>query len=205
MTDFETKTKLFNLYIENLKTTMQVIDDIIPVVKSFDGKCYNARFDNAINQAVEKKYNCRVYVEDFDYKRCYIEVCYWNKRSVSGNCCAYYFPSSYEKITACNIYSDYNTWDTSKNDSFHYPSSEHHFYIDENYKTRVCSDFIVKSLEEKREDLQEKIEHLTGQENKVREYETKLESIKKELETLAHSIPMEVKDFFEIKTYANYY
>ena len=43
------------LYLKNIDTACQIIDGLIPIVWKFDGKVYNARFDNAIKDYLASK------------------------------------------------------------------------------------------------------------------------------------------------------
>ena len=205
----EVSKKLWELYLNNLETSTKIIDDLIPVVKTFDGKCYNRRFDNALNKVTEGKYNVRCFVSDFDYKRLTIELGFYDYplRSVKGDadsngyCCAVYLPKSYERVTIASLYSDFNDWtmDRKTNGKFYSPSSENHFYIDDNYNTRIGSDKIISVLQEKKKYLTDKIKTLKEKFNNLDEYETKLKNIKAELKALSDDIPYELTDFFEIK------
>lgn len=205
----EVSIKLWELYLNNLETSTKIIDDLIPVVKTFNGKCYNRRFDNALNKVTEEKYNVRCFVSDFDYKRFTLELGFYDYplRSVKGDkdnngyCCAVYLPKSYERVTIASLYSDFNDWtmDRKTNSKFYSLSSENHFYIDDNYNTRIGSDKIISVMQEKKKYLTDKINTLKEKFNNLDEYETKLKNIKAELKALSDDIPYELTDFFEIK------
>lgn len=205
----EVSKKLWDLYLSNLETSTKIIDDLIPIIKTFDGKCYNKRFENALNKVTEGKYNVRLYVEDFDYKRLTIELGFYDYplRSVKGEtdsngyCSTVYLPSGYDRVNIANIYTDYNTWETNRqtNGKYYSPSSENHFYIDDNYNTRIGSEKIISVLQEKKTYLKDKIKTLTEKFNNLDEYETKLKNIKAELKALSDDVPYELTDFFEIK------
>lgn len=205
----EVSEKLWELYLNNLETSTKIIDDLIPVVKTFDGKCYNRRFDNALNKVTEGKYNVRCYVPDFGLRQLTIELGFYDYslRSVKGDkygnnfCTTYYLPKGYERVTIASLYSDYNEWTTDRktNDKFYSPSSENHFYIDDNYNTRIGSEKIISVLQEKKKYIEEKIKTLKEKFNNLDEYETKLKNIKAELKALSDDIPYELTDFFEIK------
>lgn len=205
----EVAKKLWELYLNNLETSTKIIDDLIPVVKTFDGKCYNRRFDNALNKVTEEKYNVRCFVSDFDYERFTMELGFYDYslRSVKGDkdnngyCTAFYLPKSYEQVTIASLYSDYNVWTTDRktNSKFYSLSSENHFYIDDNYNTRIGSDKIISVMQEKKKYLTDKIKTLKEKFSNLDEYETKLKNIKAELKALSDDIPYELTDFFEIK------
>lgn len=205
----EVSKKLWDLYLSNLETSIKIIDDLIPVVKIFDGKCFNKRFENALNTVTEGKYNVRLYVSDFDYKRLTIELGFYDYplRSVKGEtdsngyCGTVYLPKGYESVNIASVYTDYNTWETNRrtNGKYYSPSSENHFYIDDNYNTRIGSEKIISVLQEKKKYLTDKIKTLKEKFNNLDEYETKLKNIKAELKALSDDVPYELTDFFEIK------
>lgn len=205
----EVSKKLWELYLNNLETSIKIIDDIIPIIKNFNGKCYNRRFDNALNKVTEDKYNVRLYVASFDYRRFAIELgfydyslrCVKSETDNNGCCGTVYLPSSYERVTLCDIYADCDDWEINRkaNGKYYSPSSENYFYIDDNYNTRIGSEKIINVLQEEKTFLKVKIEILTEKFSRLEEYETKLKNIKAELKELSGVIPYELTDFFEIK------
>ena len=52
----ELKDSLMELYLKNLSIACQIIDGLIPTIWKFDGKVYNARFDNAIREYLAESY-----------------------------------------------------------------------------------------------------------------------------------------------------
>lgn len=210
----EVSKKLWELYLSNLETSIKIIDDIIPVVKTFDSKCFNKRLETALNKVTEGKYNVRLYVSDFDYKRLTFELGFYDYplRSVKGEkdsngyCGTVYLPSGYERVTIASIYTDFNTWQTDRktNGKYYSPSSENHFYIDDNYNTRIGSEKIISVLQEKKTYLADKIKTLKEKFNTLDEYETKLKNIKAELKELSDAIPYELTDFFGLKVPSYY-
>lgn len=218
MENIETKNKLMDLYLENMAKSVELIDSVfIPTIKEFDGKVFNARLENTLKhklESTEPKDNIYCSVE-LNYRTCKIDVHFYNNRSIQ---CLdrngwVYLPDGLETINICSIYSEYNDWDTSKNGSFHHPEETHHFYIDSNYNTRICSGAIVNELENKKAYILQRIEKLgskkTLQKNaertEVEEWMKELEEIKHRAEFLNSSIPSEIRAIYELKTWANWY
>lgn len=205
----ELAKKLWDLYLNNLETSTKIIDEIIPIIRTFDGKCYNKRFEKALNELTKGKYNVNLYVSDFDYKRFSLDLNFYHLslRSVKGEASSngytstVYLPSGYERVQIASIYTDYNIWERNRqtNEKFYSPSSENHFYIDDNYKTRIGSEKIISALNEKKTYLKDKIKILTEKYKSLDEYETKLKAIKSELKALSDEVPYELTDFFGIK------
>lgn len=197
----EVSKKLYELYLNNLCTCVKIIDDLIPVVKTFDFKVYTKRFDNAL-KSVGDKYNVYVTIENFDYKSCQIDFGFYAPAlgRIEEKEGFYYLPKSYDRVNIVYIYSDFNTWTTDRktNEKYYSPSSEHHFYIDDNYKIRIGSDKIIKTLQEKKNFLADKIKILKEKVNNLEKYEARLKEIKAELKTLSNDVPSEITDFFNL-------
>ncbi len=197
----ESSKKLMELYLHNLCTCFKIIDALIPVVKTFESKVYTKRFDNAL-KSIGDKYNVSVIIENFDYKSCQIDFGFYASasRCIQEKEGFYYLPKSYERINIVYIYSDFNTWTTDRktNEKYYSPSSEHHFYIDENYKIRIGSDKIIKKLQEKKNYLEGKIKTLKEKVNNLEKYEARLKEIKAELKVISDDVPSEITDFFNL-------
>lgn len=197
----EVSKKLVGLYLHNLETSTKIIEDLIPVVKTFDFKVYTKRFNNAL-KSIGDKYNVSVIIENFDYKSCQIDLGFYASASrciqEKGSC--YYLPKSYERVNIVYIYSDFNTWTTDRktNEKYYSPSYENHFYIDENYKTRIGSEKIIKTLQEKKNFLEDKIKTLKEKVENLEKYEARLKEIKVELKALSDDVPYEITDFFNL-------
>lgn len=198
----ESSKKLLELYLNNLETSTKIIDDLIPVVKTFDFKVYTKRFDNAL-KSIGDKYNVSVIIENFDYKSCQIDFGFYAtaSRRIEEKEGFYYLPKSYDRVNIVYIYSDFNTWTTDRktNEKYYNPSSEHHFYIDDNFKIRIGSDKIIKTLQEKKNYLEDKIKTLKEKVNNLEKYEARLKEIKAELKILSDAVPYEITDFFNLK------
>lgn len=195
----ELSKKLWELYLHNLETSTKIIDEIIPIVKSFEGKVYSKRFDNAL-KSIGDKYNISVIIENFDYKSCQIDFGFYASasRCIHEKEGFYYLPKSYDRVNIVYIYSDFNTW-TMDRKKYYSPSSEHHFYIDANFKIRIGSDKIIKTFQEKKNFLEDKIKTLKEKVNNLEKYEARLKEIKVELKAISDAVPFEITDFFNLK------
>lgn len=198
----EVSKKLYELYLYNLEVSTGIIDDLIPVVKTFDFKVYTKRFDNAL-KSIGDKYNVSVIIENFDYKSCQIDFGFYASasRCIQEKEGFYYLPKSYDRVNIVYIYSDFNTWTTDRktNEKYYSPSFEHHFYIDDNFKIRIGSDKIIKTLQEKKNYLVDKIKTLKEKVNNLEKYEARLKEIKAELKAISDNVPYEITDFFNLK------
>lgn len=197
----ELSKKLWELYLHNLETSTKIIDALIPVVKTFDSKVYTKRFDNAL-KSIGDKYNVSVIIENFDYKSCQIDFGFYASasRCVQEKEGFYYLPKSYDRVNILYIYSDFDKWTTDRktNAGFYSPSAENHFYIDENYKTRIGSDKIIKTLQEKKNFLEDRIKTLKEKADNLDKYEARLKEIKTELRAISEDVPYEITDFFNL-------
>lgn len=190
--------ELFNLYLQNLETSTELIDVIMPVIKTFEGKVYNKRFQNKVDEAILKHFEndvCKTvyFYSEIDNNRIEFYFKFFNFRSVKGINCWNYLPDSYEKV---EILRDYKN---SSEDTLKYIS------YDENYNIRLNASLIVQKLTDEKEAIKNRIELFKVEAAKVDDYKKQLEGLKKEIEELNEKIPYEIKDFFQIKSYPNWY
>lgn len=206
--DKETKDKLLDLYIGNLQQSVELINKIIPTVLKFDNKVYNARFENALKDAlgtntVEPK--DRVYLSvNLSYEHLKITLDFYNNRGLQGKNCYTYLPSSYEVVRIAYDYTDFNAWNCSREENAKYYLKDNgsYFYIDDNYNTRIQSKRIVDLLLEGQKKLKEKIASLQEERKSILEVAQKLEGLKQEIDKLNDSTDYTLKDFYDLKMYA---
>ena len=219
----EEKTMLLRLYASNLRKSAELIDKIIPVVKSFDGKCYNARLQNKINEVLteglEPIPQIKIYV---DYTRCTFELSMFREVYTEENYSfdepgakkhmqVHYLPQCYDKVNICYLWTDYNSWDSSKNKKFH-NRNDSYFWIDTNYNTRINAEAIVQNMTEQKASLIKKVEELEDSltvkpgfnECKIEAWINAVEDLHKKASELNNAIPSVIKDMFEIKSYASW-
>lgn len=190
--------KLFNLYLQNLETSEKLIDVIIPVIKTFEGKVYNKRFRNKVDESLLKYFDgdvCKTvyFYPEIDNDRIRFYFKFSNSGSVKGANCCNYLPDSYEKV---EILRDYRN---SSEDMLRYIS------YDENCNIRLNASLIVRKLTDEKEAIKKRIELLKAEAEKVDGYKKRLEDLKKEIEELDATIPYEIKDFFRIKSYPDWH
>lgn len=207
----EVDERLADLFEKNMEIAIDKIAIIKDVVKTFNGKVFNRRFENAITETLNKgvapddTLNLDV---ELDYKHFYIDLCFYNykQRSTSGDTCACaYLPRSFEKIRITPYcYTDYNDWDTSKNGKYHERQEDCHFWIDINYNTRLNADYICRKLDEGKKDLRERLTRFQNDRKNVDTHMQKLEAIKKEIEELHASMCSDVRYMYGVKDYATW-
>lgn len=211
MKDMETSKELFNLYLDNMDVFCKALVHIIPTVWKFDGKVYNARFDNAITKALEEyesDLGQRIWTHiELGLSQFKMEL-HATKRSIKGKNAWEYLPSCYDE-ERIYIYSDYNTWNTldEKSKSYYGNVTEgatHYFYIDENYNNRIKSKAIVDAIEQKIKDIKAEKEKMLEEIQHIEEYRAEAEELKQKMEKLHNRIPHCFTTFFDLKTYATY-
>lgn len=208
--DRGTEFRLFNLYLRNLETAKNLMDTLIPIVWKFDGKVYNARFDNAIKtrlEELEEQIEQRVWAEVFLDIRKFELTLHFTDRSVKSVSSWAYLPSCYDE-DAIRIYSDFSPYgDDERNKKYHSKDSKGddcYYYIDKNYNNRIKAEAIVNAIEGHKKELEVKIQYLKSEVNKLEEYEAKAETLKKAMRELHDSIPYCFTAFFGLETYATY-
>ena len=210
--DKETKDKLLDLYLQNLQTASELIDTIIPVVLKFDNKVFNARFENALRQALgtdTAEPKNRIYPS---VKLCYthleITLSFWNNRGLQGKSCYIYFPGSYDEIKIAYDYTDFNTWNCGRtqeeNAKYYKKDNGSYFYIDDNYNTRIQSTRIVDLLLKRQKELKEKVASLQEERKTILDVVQKFEGLKQEIVRLRDSTDYTLKDFYDLKMYATW-
>ena len=212
----ELKDKCMELYLENLKTSCDIIDVLMAVVWKFDNKVYNARFDNAIQKAIEEKEQwsnihsrTKLSINQFE-----IELIFY-KRSVRIGEQWLGFPSGYDTIQIARRYCSYSTWsgsDSKNREKGFYSSSvymnneqkDDYFYYDENYNMRIKASRLADYLQEKKNDLKEEIEKTRENMKKVIAWNNEVEELKEKLEKLNDSIPYTIRQFYDIESYGRF-
>ena len=208
--DRDTSFRLFNLYLNNLEISKNLMDTIIPIVWKFDGKVYNARFDNAIKKILEEReaeIGQKIWTRVFlDVHKFELEL-HFTKRSVKGVSCWEYLPSCYDE-DSIRIWSEFSPYGDSENNKIYHDKDSKgdkcYFYIDSNCNNRIKAEAIVNALELHKTELKLQIERLKAEVNKLDEYETKAEELKKAMRELHDSIPYCFTSFFGLETYATY-
>lgn len=205
------KDKLMDLYIQNLKKSVDVIDSIIPIIWQFDGKVYNARLENKLKELLTegKEIKDKIYPHiELNYTRVKIELNFYNHRSISSDTCNYYLSEGLETINLVYEYSDFKNYGSHEENIKYFDSEFNdkvYFYIDKNSNIRIKSARIANLLLERQKELKEKIATLENEKQQVENYVSKFNELKEKLDLLNSEIPCEIKSIYGIKTYANFY
>ena len=218
--DFNSKKELndkcMELYLEHLKTSCDIIDVLMAVVWKFDNKVYNARFDNAIQKAIEDKEQwSNIYSRTkLNCNQFEIELIFY-KRSVRIGEQYTTLPSSYDTVQIARKWCSYSTWsgsDSKNREKGFYSSSvymnnelkDDYFYYDENYNMRIKASRLADYLQEKKNDLKEEIEKTRENMKKALDWFTKVEELKEQLSMLDDEIPYSIRQFYDIKSYGTF-
>ena len=211
----ELKDSLMELYLKNLDTACQIIDGLIPIVWKFDGKVYNARFDNAIKDylASKEEYSQINSNLHFSTSKVTLDLIFYH-RSVRYNDSWKGLPSGYDTISImykwCDSKSSSYNPDRKKDvDNGFYSSSismvnekkDDYYFYDENYNMRIKASRLVDYLLEKQKDLKEERENLKSSMSKAIQWNDEVEELKEKLEKLNDSIPYAIRQFYDIKSY----
>lgn len=204
------KEKLMDLYIHNLEKSVDVIDSIIPIIRKFDGKVYNARLENTLKDFLTegKEIEDKIYPHvELNCSRLRLELSFWNNRRVDGDACSFYLPEGLEEVTLAYDSSNWSEYKSREENHAYYDPDDlsTYFYIDGNYNIRIKSARIVDLILKEQKELKEQVQLLKEERKKVLEHVEKLSKIKEELDALHDSIPSAVRSIYDIKTFANFY
>lgn len=210
----ELKDSLMELYLKNLDTACHIIDGLMPIIWKFDGKVYNARFDNAIKDylASKEEYSQINSSVHFGTSKVTLDLIFYH-RSVRYNDSWKSLPSGYDTINICYKWCDNcrsytaNTKEEVKNGF--YSSSvcmvneqkDDYYFYDENYNVRIKASRLADYLQEKKNALKEEIASLKEDMKKAVDWFTEVEELKEQLEKLNDSIPYAIRQFYDIKSY----
>ena len=205
--NLEVKEKLMDLYIHNLEKSVDVIDSIIPILWKFDGKVYNARFENTLKDFLTegKEIEDKIYPHvELNCSRFRLKLNFWSNRRVDGDACSFYLPDGLEEVTLAYDSSSWSGYKSREENHAYYDPDDlsTYFYIDGNNNTRIKSARIVDLI---LKELKEQVQLLKEESKKVLEHVARLNKIKEELDALHDSIPSAVRSIYDIKTFANFY
>lgn len=214
----ELKDSLMELYLKNLETASQIIDGLISTIWKFDGKVYNARFDNAVRDylASKEEYNQVNSIVHFGTGKVTIDLIFYH-RSVRYNDSWKGLPSGYDTISICHkwcdsISSSYNP-DREKDikNGFYSDSismvnekKDDYYFYDSNFNIRIKASRIVDYLLENQKSLKEEIASLKEDMKKAVDWYNEVEELKEKLEKLNDSIPFTIRQFYEIESYGRF-
>lgn len=177
----EDATNLVKLEIENYKKALTLYPQIIEVVKSFDGKILNKRFETALKKVDD---NLRT---DMTYDTLYIKFSAWNNRSIKSveerNGYA-----NWLYIEHTDIYMNGYLRRVSYNKDDIVCTTEN----------RLIASVVIEALEKQEQYIKSKIENLEKHIENTDEYKAKLEALRKEIESIGKDIPSEIKAYFDL-------
>ena len=170
--------KLFDLYIDNMTLAANVIDKIIPVVRAYDDKNCGAAFVKEVNKAIENE--TVTFSVDTDEEEVHFYLDFANTAGL---------PEGYER--ECILKEDVKRLGC-------YLSS---FELDEfTGNVAIHAMWVTEALLRKQADLRTMIKYLNRFVEQVLDYYTKrLESIKREIETMRHYVPYQIKDIYGLE------
>lgn len=164
-----TRVALINKEIETFRKFAVVLESIKPVIKSFDGKCINKKFSDAMDDFVkygkaERSYHINVGIDKTSYGsmfdisiRCYDDIVSGEKDSM-GYCNNYYISNR-----DCNIR-------VKADEVTNVPTN--------GGKPRINAKALIEKLDEKIQQLHNKAEELENDLSHVDEMREDLEKIK---------------------------
>lgn len=178
----EDARNLVNLEIENRKEALKLYDGIIEVVKKFDGKVLNKRFDTALKTVDNRLSYSREYswfkinMNVFDNRTCKSV-----KKDKLGYSCTNYISDCYIALNSCLQTYSYNSADKT---------------LLEN--ERIKADVLIESLNSGKEQIEKEIERLENSIDKVNEWKEKLTALKAEMEKTMANIPLIIREYYDI-------
>lgn len=175
--DKEVAKKLVLLSIENKENALNMIDDVIEVIKKFNGKVLNKRLETSLRKNVCDD----IFVRCGSILDIYISM--FNNRSVQNT---------------PDLYGYSNTVYLKDGDyyiSFCYGNIDD--FVTEDKRLNAVS--IIENIENKRKNLHYEINELREKLEKVEEYKTKLENLRTEIANIEREIPCQLKEYFDLK------
>lgn len=166
---FEQKKENIKKQIEALRTASKQIGKIKKVVQDFDGKVYNCRFDQAIEQLSDKETGLRFYVQ--------------NHYNFSIQCSAF---QCYPYIALLETFRPVKGQAKGKCICF-----------DEN--KRIKADKMIELLNNKYSEILKKAQELENALNNIEATLDQLEQIKHTYKLVADALPYQIRDTFGIK------
>ena len=177
----EDSRRLVLLEVENYKKALELYDSIIEVVEKYNGKVLNKRFETAL-----KKVNDYIRV-DMSGRTLYIQL-YLEDRSVKSfnNDFWIYINKTYINLNGYTPRLAYS-WENDLDGK-----------LCADHENRLIASVLIKSLNEEKEHIKNKIILLENEVNKADEYKQQLEDLKAQMEKITRNIPYEIRDYFEL-------
>ena len=164
----EDAENLIKLEIQAGKEALEIIDDVIEVVKSFDGKVFNKRFETALQTKVS--YNIHARNSSYGFFGFYYTIPNRSVKSVDHDYWNYLGHSEIYLITGD---------DTG-------------CFTDEN---RICSNVMIAKINERREEIMATVKGLEEGLGKLDGWIERQRKLVDELQNLRDSIPYDIKEY----------
>lgn len=178
----EDARNLVELEIKNRKEALKLYDGIIEVVKKFDGKVLNKRFDTALKKvdgrlSYKREYSWfEINMNVFDNRSCKSV-----KKDSYGYSCTNYLTDFYLRLNTLLYTYSYNP--------------EEKVLLD---NERIISSVLVESLNDGKKQMEEKIKTLEESLYKVDEWKTKLKELDNEIRAIMSEVPYIIRDYYDI-------
>lgn len=171
----ETSDNLIKLEISHREKAVELIDQIIPIIKSFDGKVFNVKIENKIREITGE----HICVRSDYYGRFEIEW-YMKNRSTKD------LDSDYGCVYVA--YTDLSLVP-------YLPTDKVISYAETGSK-RLVADALVAALEKQRKKYIEEADELRTGLNKVDEWKEKIAELKKLHDDLFHEVPYQFRNYY---------
>lgn len=178
----EDARNLVEIEIKNRKEALKLYDGIIEVVKKFDGKVLNKRFDTAL-----KKVDGRLsYYREYSWLEIKMNVfdsrsCKSVKKDSYGYSCTNYISDSYLRLNSLLYTYSYNPDEKVALNN-----------------ERIISANIIFALNKGRRQIEETIEELEESISKVDEWKNKLKEIENEMRKTMNEVPYIIREYYDI-------
>lgn len=178
----EDARNLVELEIQNRKEALKLYDGIIEVVKKFDGKVLNKRFDTSLKQfdgrlSYEREYSWfNIKMSTFDSRSCKSV-----KKDSYGYSCTNYITENYLILNSVIYTYSYNPKDKVMLDN-----------------ERIISSVLIEALNKGKEQMEDKIKELENSIDKVDEWKSKLKALQIEIEEVMKEVPYIIREYYDI-------
>ena len=178
----EDARNLVELEIQNRKEALKLYDGIIEVVKKFDGKVLNKRFDTALKQfdgrlSYNREHSCfEIKMNVFDNRSCKSV-----KKDTYGYSCTNYITDSYLRLNNLVYTHSYNAKDVVMLDN-----------------ERIISSVLIEALNKGKEQMKNNIKELENSIDKVDEWKNKLKALQIEMEEVMKEVPYIIREYYDI-------
>ena len=178
----EDAKNLVMLEIENRKEALKLYDGIIEVVKKFDGKILNKRFDTALKKVDERLSYNRAYT--------YFEI---TMSTFDNRCC-----TSVKKddlgYSHTNYISDHELILNTYLETYTHDKDKESLLSEE----KINANVLIEALNNGKNQMEEKIIQLENSFGKVEEWKNKLEALQNEIRETMKDIPYIIREYYDI-------